>query len=290
METVLITGATSGIGLATTRRLAGSGYRVLAGYRDDDGLERLKSQANGRVGEIRPVRIDVTDVESIESSLAAAKDATDGDGLVGVVNNAGIPVTGPLEILPLDQLRRELEVNFLGQIAVTQAFLPMLRATKGRLIFMSSIGGKVVFPFAGAYHASKHALEAAAEAFRMELEGSGVDVVSVEPGITDSRIWAKASEQAQQMMASLDPPQRHLYERDMAKFDERMRKTRDGDNMDADQVAGQVEEALTAKSPSTRMPVGAAAKVAYRLRPIIPDTIWAKLARRPLTGERSEAA
>ena len=284
METVLISGATSGIGLATARRLADGGYRVLAGYREDADRERLESEDSGRVGALQPVELDVSDAGLIDAALAVAKEATDGDGLVAIVNNAGIPVTGPLEVLPLDQLRRELEVNFVGQIAVTQAFLPMLRASKGRILFMSSIGGQVVFPFAGAYHASKHALEAGAEALRMELEGTGVDVVSIEPGITDALIWEKALKQARETMASLEPPQRNLYESDMRRLEERLAKTRDGDNMDAEKVAEQVENALTATNPPTRMPVGAAAKIAYRLRPIIPDSVWDRFARRLISG------
>ena len=257
---------------------------MLAGIRDEADGERLRADLNGAAGEIEPVVIDVTDAATIESAVARAKELTDGDGLVGLINNAGQPVTGPMEVLPIDQLRHQLEVNLIGQIAVTQAFLPMLRATEGRIVFVSSIGGQVVFPFAGAYHASKFGLEAAAEALRMELEGTGVDVAIVEPGVTDSEIWAKGLEQAQAMLADLPAPQRNLYEDDMEKFEERLRKTRDGDNMSADKVADGIEKALTSGRPPSRFPIGIGAKVAYRLRPVIPDKVWGAVARRPFSG------
>ncbi len=284
MEAVLITGTSSGIGRATALKLAEDGYRVLAGVRKAADGERLKAELNGAVGEIEPVVVDVTDAATIESAVARAKELTDGDGLVGLINNAGEPVTGPMEVLPIDQLRHQLEVNLIGQIAVTQAFLPMLRATEGRIVFVSSIGGQVVFPFAGAYHASKFGLEAAAEALRMELEGTGVDVAIVEPGVTDSEIWAKGLEQAQKMVADLPAPQRNLYEDDMEKFEERLRKTRDGDNMSADKVADSIKKALTSGRPPSRFPIGIGARVAYRLRPVIPDKVWGAVARRPFSG------
>ena len=166
MKTVLVTGTSSGIGRATALRLAADGYRVLAGVRDPADGTPLRAESNGSRGEIEPVVLDVTKPDTIEAAVGRAKELTDRDGLTGVINNAGQPVTGPMEVLPIDELRHELEVNLIGQIAVTQAFLPMLRATEGRIVFISSIGGQVVFPFAGAYHASKFGLEAAAEALR----------------------------------------------------------------------------------------------------------------------------
>lgn len=284
METVVVTGTSSGIGRATALRLARSGFRVLAGVRDPADGRSLSDELDDAKGAIEPVEIDVTDPGAIEAAVGRAKDLTDGDGLVGLINNAGVPVTGPMEVLPIDELRRELEVNLIGQIAVTQAFLPMLRAAEGRVVFVTSIGGQLVFPFAGAYHASKFGLEAAAEAMRTELRGSGVDVAIVEPGVTDSRIWEKAVEQAEAMVADLPAPQRKLYEEDMERFAARLRQTRDGDNMDAGKVAAKIEKALTSSRPPSRLPIGIGAKVGYRLRPVIPDKVWAIISRRPFSG------
>lgn len=284
IETVVVTGSSSGIGRATALRLARSGYRVVAGVRSAADGQSLEAELNGDGGHIDPVEIDVTDAHTIETALARAKDLTDSDGLVGLVNNAGIPVTGPMEVLPIADLRRELDVNLTGQIAVSQAFLPMLRAAEGRIVFVSSIGGQLVFPFAGAYHASKFGLEAAAEALRTELRGSGVDVAIVEPGVTDSRIWEEAVEQARDLMANLPAPQRNLYEQDMERFEERLRQTRDGENMSADTVAAKIEKALTATRPPSRLPIGIGAKIGYRLRPVIPDKVWAIASRRPFSN------
>lgn len=284
IETVVVTGTSSGIGRATALRLARSGYHVVAGVRSEADGSSLSAELTSAAGKIDPVELDVTDPETIEASVGRAKDLTDSDGLVGLVNNAGIPVTGPMEVLPIEDLRRELDVNLIGQVAVSQAFLPMLRAAKGRIVFVSSIGGQLVFPFAGAYHASKFGLEAAAEALRTELHGSGVDVAIVEPGVTDSRIWEKAVEQARDLMAKLPAPQRNLYEQDMNRFEERLRQTRDGSGMDADTVAKKIEKALTATRPPSRLPIGIGAKIGYRLRPVIPDKIWALASRRPFSG------
>ncbi|MFN8112710.1 MAG: SDR family oxidoreductase [Solirubrobacterales bacterium] len=284
METVLVTGTSSGIGRATALRLAADGHRVLAGVRDAAAGTSLIAEVNGSGGEIEPVILDVTKQATIEAAVVRAKEVTDGDGLTGLVNNAGQPVTGPMEVLPIDQLRHELEVNLIGQIAVTQAFLPMLRAAKGRIVFVSSIGGQIVFPFAGAYHASKFGLEAAAEALRTELRGTGVEVAIVEPGTTDSEIWAKALDQSRAMVSELPAPQRNLYADEMEQFEDRLEKTRDGDNMSAEKVAGKIEKALTSRRPPSRFPIGIGAKVAYRLRPVVPDRVWGAVTRRPFSG------
>jgi NAD(P)-dependent dehydrogenase (short-subunit alcohol dehydrogenase family) len=280
MKTVLVTGITSGIGRATAIRLERDGYRVLAGVRSAESAEGFSA---GGESEIKPIELDVTDAASVESAVVRAKELTDDDGLVALVNNAGIAVTGPLEVLPPDELRRSLEVNLVGQIVVSQAFLPMLRASRGRIVFVSSIGGRVTFPFAGAYHASKFGLEAAADALRKEIRPSGVDVVLVEPGVTDSRIWAKAVSHAESLVASLPPPQRNLYEEDMAAFRDRLRDVRDDENMSAEKVAASIAEALSARKPPTRVPVGIGARVVYRVRPFVPDRIWDAVTSRAFT-------
>src|SRR5919205_2011600 len=166
VKTVLVTGASTGIGEACARRLARNGWKVYAGVRRagdaPDGTEELL--------------LDVTDAGQI---AAAAEQVPE---LHGLVNNAGIALAAPLEFIPVDELRRQLEVNVIGQVAVTQAFLPKLRATRGNVVFVGSIAGRSALPFLGAYAASKHALEAIADTLRVELKPFGVEVSIVEPG------------------------------------------------------------------------------------------------------------
>jgi NAD(P)-dependent dehydrogenase (short-subunit alcohol dehydrogenase family) len=135
--------------------------------------------------------MDVSDSVSIATGCAAVRNALAGRPLVGLVNNAGMPAAGPMELLPLDELRRVIEVNFIGQVAVTQAFLPLLRAARGRIVNMSSVAGRAVLPFLGPYAASKFALEAFSDALRRELAPFGVRVIVIEPGNIQSKIWDK---------------------------------------------------------------------------------------------------
>src|SRR5689334_6739039 len=173
---ILVTGASTGIGRATALELARRGATVYAGVRDPAAVDGLG---------LTPVELDVTDAEQV-AALSTRLERLD-----GLVNNAGIAVTGPLEHLPLDEVRRQLEVNALGQLAVTQACLPALRAARGRIVNMSSISGRVAFPMFGPYAASKFALEAFSDSLRRELRGSGVDVVVIEPGGVTTPIWER---------------------------------------------------------------------------------------------------
>src|SRR5512133_1136305 len=186
MRTALVTGASSGIGAACARRLESAGWRVFSGVR-----------AAGDAAAGTEVLLDVTSVEQIR---AATKEIGQLDALV---NNAGIAIAMPLEFLPLDELRRQLEVNVIGQVAVTQAFLPHLRRSRGRIVFVGSIAGKSALPFLGAYAASKHALEAIADTLRIELRPFGIEVAIVEPGTMATPIWQKARETVQRLLPTL---------------------------------------------------------------------------------------
>jgi NAD(P)-dependent dehydrogenase (short-subunit alcohol dehydrogenase family) len=163
-RTVFVTGASTGIGRATALELARRGWAVLA------GLRRPAELGPG----ITPVELDVTSPAQVAALRGRPLDA--------LVNNAGIAVTGPLEYLPLEELREQLEVNTVGQLAVIQACLPALRAARGRIVNVSSVSGRIAFPTYGPYAASKFALEALSDSLRRELRGSGVDVVVVQPG------------------------------------------------------------------------------------------------------------
>ncbi len=170
MKTVVVTGASSGIGLACCVRLTKAGWRVFGGVRTDEDAAALRERG------LDALQLDVTDARQI----AAAADVV-GPTLDGLVDNAGIAIAAPLELVPLDELRHQLEVNVVGQVAVTQAFLPALRRARGRVVLMGSIGGRSALPFLGPYAASKHALEAIADSLRVELRPWGIAVAIVEP-------------------------------------------------------------------------------------------------------------
>ena len=208
MPSVLVTGAARGIGQATTLRLAAAGWDVIAGVRRADDGEPLEQTQPGR---IRAVTLDVTNegqVAALDAALPADLDA--------VVNNAGVFVGGPVEGLPLSELRRQLEVNVVGQAAVTQAVLPRLRASRGRVVFVSSVSGRVATPMFGAYNASKFALEGLADALRMELAPWGVRVALVEPAQTDTDLWRHADDDLNNAVAALSPQHRELYAKHIA--------------------------------------------------------------------------
>ncbi len=215
----LITGASTGIGRATALRLTGKGWTVLAGVRDQSAGERLveESGANGRV---IPLALEVTDAAQIAQAAARVEEevarpgASPRGGLDALVNNAGIGVGGPLELISLEDLRRQFEVNVFAQVAVTQAMLPALRragtprGTGGRIVFVSSIGGRVAMAFTAPYAASKHAIEALGDALRVELRSSGVQVALVEPGSVATPIWDKGRAQAERMSVPPELPVR----------------------------------------------------------------------------------
>jgi NAD(P)-dependent dehydrogenase (short-subunit alcohol dehydrogenase family) len=242
-RSVLVTGASSGIGLASALRLARAGWRVYGGVRTDPDAEALRADA------VAPLRLDVTD----RAQVAAAAE-TVGERLDGLVANAGIAVAAPLELVPLEELRRQLEVNVVGQVAVLQALLPALRAARGRIVLMGSIGGRSALPFLGPYAASKHALEAFADVLRIELRPWGIAVSIVEPASVKTAIWTKGAAHADAMRASLAPESEALYAARLASFRDVALKR--GPGIDADVVAKAVEHALTSPRPKPRYVVG----------------------------------
>jgi NAD(P)-dependent dehydrogenase (short-subunit alcohol dehydrogenase family) len=267
---VVVTGASSGIGEACALRLAGAGWRVLAGMRAAADGDRLRERG------LEPVTLDVTDAASI---AAAAERLGDG-GLHGLVNNAGIAVSMPLEFLPLDELRRQLEVNLVGQLAVTQAFLPYLRRVRGRIVNVGSIAGRSSLPFLGAYAASKHALEAVTDALRVELRPFGIDVAIVEPASIATPIWSKGGENVQRLLEGLPPDVLTLYGERMTAF--RSAAAAAAQRAEpADDVAKAVEHALTADRPKTRYVVGRDARRRSRLERL-PDRLRDRVYERVL--------
>ncbi len=245
---VLITGASSGIGEATALRLTHAGWHVLAGVRADADGDRLRSAAGER---LEPVTIDVTEPGTIAAAAAALGD----EPLDGLVNNAGTALAMPLEFLPLDQLRRQLEVNLVGHVAVTQALLPNLRSARGRIVNVGSIAGRSALPFLGAYAASKHALEAVTDVLRVELRPFGIAVTVIEPGTIATPIWRKGGERFEELAGELPAQLGELYGERMAAF--RKAAAAAGQRAEpADDVAVVIERALTAERPKARYVVG----------------------------------
>jgi NAD(P)-dependent dehydrogenase (short-subunit alcohol dehydrogenase family) len=244
MRTALVTGASSGIGAACAQRLAASGWRVYAGV-------RRKGDAPATTKELL---LDVTNAEQI------ARGAREVGELDALVNNAGIAIAMPLEFIPLDELRRQLEVNVIGQVAVTQAFLPQLRQSRGRVVFVGSIAGQSALPFLGAYAASKHALEAIADTLRLELKPFGVDVSILEPGTIRTPIWTKSARVADSLANGAPTDLADLYGRQIAAF-RRVAADRGAKGAPAEVVARAVEEALTRRRPRTRKLVGRDARL-----------------------------
>jgi NAD(P)-dependent dehydrogenase (short-subunit alcohol dehydrogenase family) len=267
---VIVTGASSGIGEATARHLRSLGFEVLAGVRREEDAERLRGDG------VRPLMLDVTDGDSVERARGEV-----GDGeIAGLVNNAGVAVAGPIEFIPVEELR---EVNVIGQVAVTQAFLPGLRRGGGRIVNVSSIGGRVALPMAGPYAASKFALEAISDSLRRELAGQGVEVVVVEPGGIKTPIWEKGGARADALRERMPAEAERLYGRIIDGVRSETRKIATDRGLPPTAVAEVVGEALTAKRPRTRYLVGRDAKVRAALARVVPDRVLDRLIARALS-------
>ena len=274
----MVTGASTGIGEATAVHLASLGWRVFAGVRKEDDGRRLQDRAGER---LTPVLLDVTDEAGVHEALRTVAAAVGGSGLQGLVNNAGVARGGPIEFLPLDEWRDQLEVNVIGQIAVTKAALPLLRDGGGRIVFIGSIAGRVATPLVGPYCASKHAIEAIGASLREELRPWNVGVSVVEPGVIATPIWSKGKETADELEATLGEEAMRLYGGQYDAVRASIEKN-DRQGISPAAVAKAVEHALTASRPRHRYLVGTDAKVAGNLVRVLPDRIWAGLSRRLL--------
>jgi NAD(P)-dependent dehydrogenase (short-subunit alcohol dehydrogenase family) len=262
-RSVLVTGASSGIGAACAERLAGAGWRVFAGVRSEGAAPAGATE----------VLLDVTDGESISRAVEAV-----GEPLDGLVNNAGIAVAAPLEYLPLDELRRQLEVNVVGQVAVTQAFLPALRAVRGRVVLIGSIAGTSALPFLGPYAISKFALEALADSLRVELEPDGIAVSIIRPGTIATPIWQKP----QPVADALAPEALEHYGPRLEAL-RSFAAARAAKAAPADKVAQAVEHALSARRPRTRYLVGRDARIRGAIERL-PDRLRDRIVSRTLLG------
>ena len=221
--------------------------------------------------------VDVTDADSIAGAAERVRDAT-GGRLTGLVNNAGTVVPGPVEGVDLDELRRQLEVNVVGQVAVTQAFLPLIRTARGRIVLMSSVGGRTALPHLSPYHASKFAIEAIGDSLRQEMRPFGVEVSIIEPGAIATPFWGKGKAEAPKVRAAMDPEVLALYSAELDAIVRASGRT-EARGAPPSKVAEAVVEALTSRRPRTRYLVGTDAKIQARLGKLLPDRAMDRLVR-----------
>jgi NAD(P)-dependent dehydrogenase (short-subunit alcohol dehydrogenase family) len=282
----LITGASTGIGRACALRLDGLGWRVFAGVRKDIDGEALERDASDR---LTWLRLDVTDAAQIRAAGDQVHDAVGSRGLDALINNAGIVVAAPVEIVPIDQLRRQLEINTIGAIAVTQAMLPMLRAARGRIVNVSSISGRVAFPVLGPYAASKFALGALSDAMRIELHDEGIRVTCIEPGSVKTPIWDKSLASGEAMLGEIPPERMDRYRPMMlAARDSAMRKNDTA--MPVEVVVDRIVRALTTTHPKAHDVIGRNANIMRLVTAFLPwrlrDRLFAAGLRKMVAEQR----
>lgn len=281
---VLVTGASSGIGRATALRLAASGSHVYAGVRKPaDGTALAEAAA----GELTPLLLDVTDTQQVTAAVKTIAGHVGDAGLAGLVNNAGIGVFGPLELIPIEQFRRQLEVNVTGQLAVTQAAIPLLRRARGRVVMIGSIGTRFTPPFIGPLAASKSTLTTMSNALRQELAPWGIRVTVVEPGSIRSEAVGKLESDARTVMNDATAEGRALYENaflHLVGFFAGLHEK----GSSPDVVAETVERALRASRPRSRYLSGKNARRMATIARLLPapaqDALRRRLAGQPAPG------
>ena len=271
---VVVTGASTGIGAACAEFLDGRGFRVFATVRQQADADRITALGSSR---LEALFLDVTNGESIAKAAESVDARLGREGLAGLVNNAGVSVDVPLECVDIGTLRRQLEVNTIAPAAVTQAFLPLLRRARGRVVNVSSVNGRVASPFSGPYCMSKFALEAFTDCLRQELADWGMHVVSIEPGAIETAMWEKARQADWSTEASKQ--ELDLYGEAYQAF-RKFEAQNAGGAVSCDAVSQAIFRALTAKRPRTRYLVGRDARLYGRLAQIFPDRVVDWVTRR----------
>lgn len=263
-ELIVVSGASTGMGAATALELAARGYDVLAGVRDADAAERL------RTTRLEPVTLDITDPADV--AALAERVRHDGRPLRALINNAGMAANAPIEALPLPVWRQMFEVNLFGHIAMTQALLPALRASKGTVVNISSTGGRIAMPAFGAYSATKYAVEAVSDALRREVAGQGVKVVVVEPGAVKTEMVATGTRTAHTLIDAMSDDNRARYDELMRAF---LAQTAEFgvSGVPAADAARTIADAATASRPKTRYTIGRDAAIFTRLARIASDRV-----------------
>ena len=284
MKSVVITGSSTGIGRACALMLDRNGFRVFAGVRKEADGEALRSAASVS---LTPVHIDVTDTASIQAMADKVKAEVGDAGLHGLVNNAGTTLPCPVEYLPLDGFRRQLEVNLVGPLAVTQALLPMLLHGGGRIVNVTSAAGKAGVPLMAPYVAAKHGLEGLSDVLRLELGPLGVQVAVIEPGFVSTAMRGKLEHDTAETIRALPDRGRRRYGGQLTAVAESISKHA-AQGSDPDVVAADVLHALSSAKPGTRYPSGAGAKRMLFMRRILPDRRFDRIILRAsgLDGQR----
>jgi NAD(P)-dependent dehydrogenase (short-subunit alcohol dehydrogenase family) len=272
MQSAVVTGASTGIGEGCALQLDRLGWRVFAGVRKPEDAEALKRKGSER---LIPVMMEVTDGDSIKAAARIVEEALGEGGLDGLVNNAGVAVAGPLEYLPVEELRRQLEVNVVGQIAVTQAFLPLLRKARGRVVNIGSVSGRISVPLLGPYCASKFALEALTAALRMELRPCGIKVSLIEPAGIATPIWRKTLAAGNRLADDFPEEALEMYG-PMIEAQRKRATESDQTGLPRASVVRCVVHALTSPSPKTRYVVGRTARLGELLR-FLPERLRERL-------------
>ena len=284
---VVVTGASTGIGKAIALALDANGFKVFAGVRKQSDAEALEREAEGTM---TPVLLDVTDASSISRAVETVEALTDGR-LYGLINNAGVGLGGPLELVPMTETRKLMEVNVIGLLATTQAFVPLLRKGRGRIVNIGSLAGLVAMPGASAYAASKFAVQAITDSLRLELKPFGIRVTIVDPGAVESALWEKGRAQKQAILDAASPELLHLYA-PLIEIGKRLGEN-PRDILPASYVVKDVMHALTSSNPKPRYLVGPGTKKAAKLArmPVwLRDSLLNKFMRSGVESGRRDAA
>jgi NAD(P)-dependent dehydrogenase (short-subunit alcohol dehydrogenase family) len=267
MKSVVITGSSTGIGRACALTLDRNGFRVFAGVRKDADGDALRAAASTS---LTPVHIDVTDAASIRAMADEVKTDVGEAGLHGLVNNAGTTLPCPIEYLPLDGFRRQLEVNLVGPLAVTQALLPLLHQAQGRVVNVTSAAGRAGLPLMAPYVSDKHGLEGLSDVLRLEFRRLGIQVAVIEPGFVGTSMGGKLQTDTEVALGALPEEGRRRYGSALEKLAERI-SHHAATGSPPEVVAGSVLHALASAKPRTRYPSGAGARRMLFLRRILPD-------------------
>ncbi len=271
-ELVVVTGTSSGIGRATAEQLAAEGFHVLAGVRRQEDADKFKNK------NIEPVIVDVTKVETLKALAERVMQDPLGRPLRAVVNNAGIAVNAPLEMVPLDEFRRQIEVSVIGQVAVIQALTPALLNSGGRVVNIGSLGGKVSMPGFGIYSAAKYAMEAINDSLRREMSSFGFKVIMITPGGVSTGLSEQGITTAERLAKLMTPDQHRRHDRlfDAVKAQAETWAT---DGIGPEKVAAVVSRAIHVRKPRTRYTVGRDSALLTRLVRILPDRLLDRMLR-----------
>ncbi|MFB5676913.1 SDR family oxidoreductase [Paenibacillus terreus] len=271
-ELVVVTGTSSGIGRATAEQLAAEGFHVLAGVRRQEDADKIKRQ------NIDPVIVDVTKIDTLKALAERVEQDPHGRPLRAVVNNAGIAVNAPLEMIPLDEFRRQFEVSVIGQVAVIQALTPALLNSGGRVVNIGSVGGKISMPGFGIYSAAKYAMEAINDSLRREMSSFGLKVIMITPGGVSTGLSEQGITTAERLAKLMTPDQHRRHDRlfDAVKA---QAETWAKDGIPSRKVAEVVSRAIHASKPRTRYTAGPDAALLTRLVRILPDKLLDRMLR-----------